>query len=153
MPRDATKSSSSRPSPSPEIRTPTKEKLTPTKRKASAQGRPKTIASPSRSAAAMFIPKSHGRTAPAVEGVQGSPSRTRKTVQSIRHELANRPYPAPAPPVDGLRGKDYSLSDITSPDGKNVLQKTLRPEPERKTGVKRFDSIMIIEAPRETGRA
>ncbi|KAF9494223.1 hypothetical protein BDN71DRAFT_1449114 [Pleurotus eryngii] len=160
MPRDTTKSLPSRPPsspypapllPSPVIRTPTKEKPTPTKAKSSAQARSKTNASPSRGAAAMFIPKSHGRST-AVEGVQGPPSRTRRTIQSMRLELANRPYPAPAPPVDGLRGKDYALSDITSPDGKNVLNKTLHPEPERKTGVKRFDSIMLIKAPRETGR-
>ncbi|KAF4602894.1 hypothetical protein EYR38_003298 [Pleurotus pulmonarius] len=162
MPRDATKPSSSRPSsspypapllPSPEIRTPNEETSTPTKRKASARGRPKTDASPSRSAAAMFIPKGPGRSPDAGEGVQASPSRTRRTIQSMRLELANRPFPAPAPRVDGLRGKDYAPSDITSPDGKKVLKKTLRPEPERKIGVKRFDSIMIIEPPREKGKA
>lgn len=71
----------------------------------------------------------------------------------MRLELANRPFPAPAPPVEGLRGKDYTPSDITSPDGKTVLKKTLRPEPKCKTGLKRFDSIMIMEAPREHGRA
>ncbi|KAF7439722.1 hypothetical protein PC9H_000058 [Pleurotus ostreatus] len=160
MPRDTTKSLPSRPPPAPyparrplpETRTPTKEQATPTKPKSSAQARSKTNASPSRGAAALFIPKSHGRGA-AVEGVQGSPSRTRRTIQSMRLELANRPFPAPAPPVEGLRGKDYTPSDITSPDGKKVLKKTLRPEPKCKTALKRFDSIMIMEAPREKGRA
>ncbi|KAF9494229.1 hypothetical protein BDN71DRAFT_1449122 [Pleurotus eryngii] len=140
MPRDKTSPLSYVPSPSPYPQLlPAAEIHEPTKRCAgSFRGHPTPGATPS-GGSPLSISKIHGRNSPTIVGTKNveAPSdllplrpRTPGRVETLRYKLANRPaVPSrPASPLhQSLRG-DHHPADITTPDGKRILVRTLNPD-------------------------
>ncbi|KDQ32521.1 hypothetical protein PLEOSDRAFT_1098521 [Pleurotus ostreatus PC15] len=141
MPRDKTSSLPYVPflSPYPQL-LPAAEIHKPAKRSAGSFRRHPTPGAPPAGGSPLSVSKIHGRNSPTVGGTRGTqsveapsdslPFRPRTPVETLRYKLTNRsPIPSrPASPLhQNLRG-DHHPADITTPDGKRILVRTLNPD-------------------------